>query len=417
MEEQGLSRLTDIRSENTTDNNSRWRRWQLPTIVAILYFSQGFPFGIYDRTMGIYLRQQNVSLAQIGIVSSVGLAWSLKPLWAPLVDTFGSYRTWILGSLAVLCMSMGMFAATPAASTVFWAAAILLAFASATQDIAIDALTIRITPDEQIGKINSLRVTAARVAFIAMGGGLAALSDVIGWDGAFLAAAALAFVVLVAVAIFVPSDAGRMERHENLFKSLLVWLKRNGPLVFAVVLIYRLGDSALRPMIAPYWIDRGYSATEAGQVTTTIGMVCVILGAISGGWFVTRFGIFKALLWLGIVQMLSNLGYALVATTNAGRPGLYAAAVAESFCDGLGTAAFLSFLMFICDRENAATEYAMLSATFALPRTFIGSTSGYLTEAMGYAGYYWLTAALALPGLALLPLIRARVATTSAPEP
>jgi PAT family beta-lactamase induction signal transducer AmpG len=406
MQEQGTSRLTENRAH----------RWQLPTIVAILYFSQGFPFGIYDRTMGIYLRQQHVSLAEIGFVSSVGLAWSLKPLWAPLVDTFGTYRTWILGSLAVLCMAIGMFSATPAASTVFWIAAILLAFASATQDIAIDALTIRITPDGAIGKINSIRVTAARIAFIAMGGGLAALSDRIGWDGAFLAAAALAALVFIVVALFVPREAGRMERHENLLKALGIWLRRNGVLVFLVVLIYRLGDSALRPMIAPYWIDRGYTATEVGNVTTTIGMVCVILGAISGGWFVTKFGIFKALVWLGIVQMLSNLGYAIVASVNAGRPGLYAAAIAESFCDGLGTAAFMSFLMYICDRDHAATEYAVLSATFALPRTFIGSTSGYLTEMMGYASYYWLTAALALPGLLLLPWIRARVATASTAE-
>jgi PAT family beta-lactamase induction signal transducer AmpG len=93
---------------------------------------------------------------------------------------------------------------------------------------------------------------------------------------------------------------------------------------------------------------------------------------------------------------------------------MYGAAVAESFCDGLGTAAFMSFLMYICDRENAATEYAVLSATFALPRTFIGSTSGVLVESLGYTGYFWLTAALALPGLLMLPLIRARVSTAAA---
>jgi len=395
-----------------TENNSRWR---IPALVSILYFSQGFPFGIYDRTMGLYLRQMNVSLTAIGLFSGVGLAWSLKPFWAPLVDTFGSYRAWILGALAVLCMAIAMFAATPAGSTVFWIAAALFAFASATQDIAIDALTIRITPDDQIGRINSVRVTAARIAFIAMGGGLAALSDKIGWDGAFLAAAALGVAVFLAVLFFVPRDAGRMERHENLFKALLEWFRRNGVVVFILVLIYRLGDSALRPMINPYWVDRGFSATEIGNVTTTIGMVCVILGAITGGWFVTRFGIFRGLLWLGLVQMLSNLGYAIAAATEAGRLGLYGAAVAESFCDGLGTAAFLSFLMSICERENAATEYAVVSAIFALPRTSIGSASGLLADQMGYANYFWLTAALALPGLALLPLIRARVATNAAP--
>lgn len=394
-----------------TANNTRWH---LTSLVAILYFSQGFPFGIYDRVFGLYLRQQGVDLATIGLASTVGFAWTFKFLWAPLVELFGTYRTWILGSLAFLCGACALFATSRAASTGFWIAAIVLALASATQDIAIDALTIRITPDEQIGKINSVRVTAARIAFIAMGGGLATLSDRIGWDGAFFVAAALAFAVLVVVAFFVPHDAGRMEVHDNLLKALWAWLKRNGWVVFTIVLIYRLGDSALRPMIQPYWVDRGYTATEAGNVTTTIGMVCVIAGAILGGWFVTRFGIFRGLVWLGLVQMLSNLGYAFVAVTNAGRPGLYGAAVLESFCDGLGTAAFMSFLMFICDREHAATEYAMLSATFALTRTVVGATSGYLTESMGYANYFWLTAALALPALLLLPLIRARVSTTSA---
>ena len=131
-------------------------------------------------------------------------------------------------------------------------------------------------------------------------------------------AAAVSFVVLVLVAIFVPRGAGGVERHENPVKALLVWLRRNGPALFAVVLLYRLGDSALRPMIAPYWISRGFTATEVGNVTTTIGMICVILGAIGGGAFVSRYGIFKGLVWLGLVQMLSNLGYAWVATT--GRP-------------------------------------------------------------------------------------------------
>jgi PAT family beta-lactamase induction signal transducer AmpG len=393
-----------------TSNNSRWH---LPSLVAILYFAAGFPFGIYDRTMNIYLRTQNISLGTIGLFSIVGYAWMLKPAWAPLVDRRGTYRTWILGSLAVLAAACAMFAATPAASTLFWVAAGLLTFASATQDIAIDALTIRITPDDQIAKINSLRVIAARIAFIAMGGGMTALSDHIGWNGAFLAAAGLAVVVLIMVAVFVPREAGRMEHQEHFWKSLGAWFKRNGVMLFVVVLLYRLGDSALRPMIGPYWIDRGYSATEAGNVNTTIGMVCVILGTICGGWFIGRFGIFRSLVWLGTVQMLSNLGYAIVAATNAGRPGMYGAAVAESFCDGLGTAAFLSFLMSVCDRENAATEYAVLSAIFALPRTFIASTSGYLAESMGYANYFWLTAALALPALLLLPLIRGRVATAS----
>ncbi len=401
-------------TEDSRTETSR-ARWTLPTLVSVLYFSQGFPFGIFDRTLNLYLSVEKVPLATIGLLSSVGLAWTLKVFWAPLVDRFGTYRTWILGSLALLCAAVAMFGLTPAASTVFWIAAILLAIASATQDIAIDALTIRITPDERIGVVNSVRVTSARVAFIAAGGGMAVLADRTGWRGAFLIASVVPLVVIVLVALLVRRDAGGAERQQSPVRALRLWLGRGGagPLL-AVVMLFRLGDSALRPMVAPYWIARGFSATEVGNVTTTLGMICVILGAIGGGAFVSRFGVYRGLLWLGLLQMVSNLGYAIVATTGGGRPALYSAAVAEAFCDGLGTAAFLSFLMFICERENAATEYALLSALFGLSRTIIGSFSGFLAQDLGYAGYYWLTAALALPGLALLPLIRARLAITKA---
>jgi PAT family beta-lactamase induction signal transducer AmpG len=221
-------------------------------------------------------------------------------------------------------------------------------------------------------------------------------------------------VVLVLTLLTAPSEGGAGEQHENPLRALFTWLRRpNALLLLAVILLYRLGDNALTPMIRPYWVARGYSATEVGNVTTTLGMICTILGAIAGGAFVTRFGVFRGLLVLGTVQMLSNIAYALVAMTNGGRPALYGAAVIETFCGGLGTAAFLSFLMYICDRENAATEYAMLSALFAVARTFAFALSGYFATDLGYANYYWLTAALALPGLALLPLIRERLSASA----
>ena len=385
-------------------------RFFLPALIAILYFNQGFPFGIYDRTLNLYLSVAKVPLATIGLLSTVGLAWTLKLFWAPLVDAVGTYRAWILGSLIALSLALATFAFAPPASTPFWIAATVLAFASATQDIATDALSIRITPPERLGVVNSIRVTAARVAFIATGGGLAILADRIAWRGAFLTAAIVPLVIFAFIALFVPREAGGVERHANPIRALFYWIGRKGSIpLLAVVLLYRIGDSALRPMIAPYWISRGFSATEVGNVTTTLGMICVIAGAIGGGAFVSRFGIFHGLLWLGLVQMLSNLGYAYVAMTNAGRPAMYGAAIIETFCDGLGTAAFLSFLMFICDRDNAATEYAMLSAIFAISRTGAGMVSGFFAQDLGYARYYWLTAALALPGLLLLPLIRERV--------
>jgi len=397
--EQGSSRLT----------TSARTRFAIPALAAILYFSEGFPYGVVEKTLNIYLSALKVPLSTIGLLSTIGIAWSLKLFWAPLVDKFGTYRAWMLGSLVMLCLALATFPLVPAASTAFWIAAIVLALASATQDIAIDALTIRITPDDLLGPVNSARVTAYRVAIIAAGGA-GVLADRVGWRATLGAFAAVPLVIAAVIAFTIPPHAGGVERHENPVRALLEWLARpRAKLLLAVVLLYKLGDSALKPMVVPYWIFRGFSTSEVSNVTSTLGMVCTIAGAMAGGAFVARFGIFRGLLSLGIVQMLSNLGYAFVASSNASRTALYGASVLETFCDGLGTAALLSFLMFICEKENAATEYAMLTAVFAISRTGAGMISGYLAQDLGYAKYYWLTAALALPGLALLPLIRERV--------
>lgn len=392
------------------------QRFVIPALACILYFSEGFPFGIVSETVNLYLAFAKVDLTTIGLISSVGLIWTLKFFWAPLVDAVGTYRMWIFGALILLSLSLATLGSVEPASVPFWGALIVLVFASATQDIAIDALAIRVTPRELLGLVNSARVAAYRGAMIVAGGGVALLADRIGWRAAFFTAACVPLLVLVLTALTAPSESGIGEQQENPLRALLTWIARPGSLMLlAVILLYRLGDNALTPMIRPYWVARGFSATEVGNVTTTLGMICTILGAIAGGAFVTRFGVFRGLLVLGVVQMLSNIAYALVAMTNAGRPALYGAAVIETFCGGLGTAAFLSFLMFICDRDNAATEYAMLSALFAVARTFAFALSGYFAKDLGYANYYWLTAALALPGLALLPQIRDRLSTTAGP--
>jgi PAT family beta-lactamase induction signal transducer AmpG len=395
------------------------RRYVIPALAALLYFSEGFPFGVLNETVNTYLSLSNVQLSTIGLIGSIGIVYTFKFLWSPLVDLFGTYRQWIFAALVVMAVALAALGHMQPASAPFWAALIVLVFASATHDIAADAMLIRITPDEQLGLVNSTRVAAYRGAMLVAGGGLAVLSDHIGWRNTFTAAACVPLAILAVLAFTAPPERSDSVKRENPFAALLTWLARPGALaLLAVVLLYRLGDNSMMAMIRPYWASRGFSATEIGNVTTTIGMICTIAGAIAGGAFVSRFGIYRGLLILGLVQMLSNLAYALVAMTNAGRGGLYSAAVIETFCGGLGTAAFLSFLMFICDRDNAATEYAMLSALFALGRTAAVAISGYGAQQLGFAPYYWLTAALALPGLGLLPLIRARLsasATDAAP--
>jgi PAT family beta-lactamase induction signal transducer AmpG len=389
-------------------------RWGIPALASILYFSQGFPFGIVNEGVNLYLSFARVDLGTIGLVGSVGLIWTLKFLWAPLVDALATYRIWISGALIVLALAIAALGQVPPGGRLFWTVLVFLVIASATQDIAIDALVIRTTPEKLLGVVNSARVAAYRVAMLIAGAALGMLADRMGWPGAFMTVAAIPLVVLTVLSFVSPAQEDIRERHENPLRGLLDWLRRPGAtMLVLVILLYRLGDNSMMAMVRPYWVSRGFTATEVGNVTTTLGMICTILGAIAGGAFIARYGVYRALVVLGAVQMLSNLAYAIVAMTNAGRPALYGAAVIETFCGGLGTAAFLAFLMRICDKENAATEYAMLSALFTVGRTVAITFSGYVAQDLGFAAFYWLTAALALPGLLLLPWIRARVATAA----
>ena len=159
-------------------------------------------------------------------------------------------------------------------------------------------------------------------------------------------------------------------------------------------------------MVRPFWLDRGMPLDEIGFITSTVGIAASVIGALIGGALTTRWGTFTGLWSLGLLQAFSNLGYATVAFYDGGRVALYAASVCESLTAGLGTAAFLAFLMRICDRTHAATEFALLSAIFGLTRPLAGSVSGWGTENLGYAGYFFVTFVLSLPAFALLPWVK-----------
>jgi PAT family beta-lactamase induction signal transducer AmpG len=372
-------------------------------VASILYFSEGLPFGAVTELLPLYLRSQGVALAKIGLLSTIGLAWSLKVFWAPLVDGLATYRRWIIGALIFLSLAWAALSFSDAAGNLFWCLVAVLALASATQDIAIDALTVERTPAELLGPINSIRVTAYRVAIIVAGGAFAALSAAVGWSGVFRIGAILS-VLLVAIAFFTPEVPRTVGGTRGAPLRIPSWMHSwQGGLVVALVLLYKLGDAALAPMIKPFWIDRGYSPAETGMVTTVFGVSLTVAGAVAGGLAVKHFGVQRSLLWLGLSQMLSNAGYALAASLGGGRVAMYIAAGIESFTGGLGTAAFLSFLMFLCNPERAATEYALLTALYSLSRGGIGSVSGVLAQHLGYATYFWMTVALGAPALLLIP--------------
>ena len=300
-----------------------------------------------------------------------------------------------------------------------WLVLIALTCASATQDIAIDAYTIGLVEDGEEGDTNGVRVSAYRVALIVAGGGLLLLRGWIGWEGVFWAAAALFAMLAIATrAIPAPRSEGEAERIGS-FHALREWLDRPGAwALFAFILIYKLGDAAMAPMVKPFWVDQGLAVEEIGLVSTTLGVGATIVGALVGGHLTDRWGIFRALLLLGALQALSNLGYATVAwldlpapTTEVAslaaagaalfepaRASVYAASLIESFTGGLGTAAFLAFLMHICEKRHAAVQYALLSAVFAFSRDVAGAASGWATTLLGYDAYFAMTFVLAFPG-------------------
>jgi len=377
----------------------------LGSVAAVLYFSEGLPYGIVRELVPAFLRFQHVGLPAIGELSSVAaLAWSLKLFWSPLVDTFGSYRRWIAGALVAIVLALLAMSATSVPLLYVFVAA--LAVASATQDIAVDAFTIRATPQNLLGPVNSIRVAAYRVALIVGGGALLALADRTGWRVVFIVAAGLAAAIFV-FALSLPDDRGQRAERPRLLRDLAHWLQRpHAPALLAIVFLYRLGELSIVPMIKPYWVDRGYSATEIGTITGVVGISVSIIGTIAGGWVVARLGIWRSLLWLGLAQNASNLGYALVATAAAGKWAIYAAAVVENLGYGAGTAAFLAFLMSICDRERAATEYALLTAAYGLTGSMMIAASGYIAKYAGYPFFFWLTVFLGIPALLLLPKVK-----------
>jgi PAT family beta-lactamase induction signal transducer AmpG len=164
------------------------------------------------------------------------------------------------------------------------------------------------------------------------------------------------------------------------------------------------------PMVVPFWKHAGMTPADVAFVSTTLGMVASVTGALIGGSLTSHWGLFRALWILGLAQAVSNLGYAAAALTAAGRPGIYAASLCESFTGGLGTAAFLAFMMRVCDKRQAATQYALISALYNLTGTLAGSVSGLGADRWGFGPYFALTFLLALPSYALLPWVKRRLA-------
>jgi PAT family beta-lactamase induction signal transducer AmpG len=294
-------------------------------------------------------------------------------------------------------------------SFLLWVCIMLLATCSATQDIAVDAYTIRLLSVKEMGAANGIRVSSYRAALIVSGGAMIALAGWIGWNWVFIGSAVIMLgCVLCVLRMPYVGDVPATTIAEVVKRPFQDFLTRpRAVAVLFFVLCFKLGDMAMGPMVRPFWVDRGLSATEIGLITGTFGIVAAVVGALAGGVYTTRKGIFRGLWVLGLWQAVSNLGYAVVAQMpDTGHWGVYAASLIESFCGGLGTASFLAFLMSICRKEMAATQYALLSALFGLARSLSGALSGWATTEMGYGMYFAFTFFLAFPAYVFLPAVK-----------
>lgn len=355
----------------------------------------------------MYLRSTGASLAQIGLLSTLALPWALKFLWAPAVDRLGTRRRWIAAAQIGLAISLVLLPGTGASvGPGFFVLLLTLVALSATQDIAVDGYTIEIMDRSELGPANGTRVMGYRIGMIVAGGVLVAGSARLGWAAVFLAGAVL-FALMAALTTAMPETRRERDPHESWIEPLRELLSRPEILIAALfVLTFKLGDLALMPMVKPFWVDSGYSVEQIGWVQTTLGVGASIVGALLGGEIIRRLGAFTSLWALGLVQALSNLTYWAAAVAGATRALMYSAAIVEQFTAGLGTAAFLTFLMTLSSRKHAATQFALLTALYRVGGIGAGAVSGILAERMGYAPYFLLTFGLALPAFALLPWVR-----------
>jgi PAT family beta-lactamase induction signal transducer AmpG len=423
-----------IRNEPVSAPPGRLARWfdalrvygdRRMLVILLMGFASGLPLLLTLSTLSYWLEKVGVDLTAIGLFALVGIPYSFKFVWAPIVDQariplltrwLGRRRSWALA--AQLCLVgailfMGM--TDPAVNGWYTAlAALLVAFFSATQDIAIDAYRIEILEDEEQGAGAAATQVGYRIGLIVAGAGALAASDYVGWPTIFAGLAACVGVGIVAVMI--AREPKAPESWEKIAKAsfaqqiklsvvdpFVEFLTRRGALVILLfVLLYKFGDAIGGTMAYPFYAQMGFTGTEIAAISKVFGVIMTLVGVAAGGAMVSRYGIFRALILGGILQAATNVFYAWVATRGHDLTALTVTIGADNFANGLGSAAFVAYLSSLCNVAFTGTQYALLSSFMATGRTMLSSGSGWLAEALGWAPFFVATMFLAVPGLLLI---------------
>ena len=397
-------------------------------IAALMGFASGLPLLLTGSVLQAWLKDGGIDLARIGLFALVGLPYTLKFLWAPLFDRYslpglGRRRGWLALMQGCLALALvGLSLANPGVDDLAFvsAAAFLVALFSASQDIVVDAYRRESLSDIELGFGSAMYVNGYRVGMLLAGGGGLILADWLSFPEMYrLLAAAMALCVVVTLVAREP--ALPVGRPRSLRDAVVLpfrdYFEREGAwLALAFILFYKLGDTMASAMTTPFYLDLGYSKTEIGAVVKLFGFWATLAGATLGGLWILRIGLGRALLWFGIGQMASTFGFVVLSGMPPSVPALATVIALENLTGGLGTAAFVGFMGALTDRRFTATQYALLSSLMGVPRVLASAPTGWLAQAMGWGGFFFLCVCIAVPGLLILRKVRL-LADSPAPQP
>lgn len=426
-------------------------------VVAILFlgFSSGLPLALTGATLSVWLREGGISRSAIGLFTLVSLPYALKFLWAPLIDrlsiplvtrSFGRRRGWALVSQAALALALIGLGSTDPLADLWWTAflSVVVAFCSASQDIVIDAYRVERLEEEQQGAGAATYVLGYRFGMLASGAGALFIAGSFGWSAAYTAMAALVGVGMLTVLLIrepaVRASAESVERERHVADWLaarphlrgwradaLAWIfgavvapfaqfmtRRAWAAILLFIACYKLGDVLAGVMAAPFYVDLGFSKEEIAGVTKIFGLWATIVGGLLGGILVGRVGVMRGLLFGGIAQMVSNLGFVMLALAGHDLGALAVTVAVENLCGGIATAAFVAYLSSLCDAAYTATQYALLSSFFKLGGDLFGAWSGFLADGLGWVSFFLVSMLGALPALCILLWLMGRTDTAPA---
>ncbi|MEC8561659.1 MAG: MFS transporter [Pseudomonadota bacterium] len=390
--------------------------------IGIMGFASGLPLSLSDSTLQAWLTVENISIASIGMFSLVGFPYLFKFAWAPLLDWLnlgflGRRKDWIFVfqlcvAASLLCMGQMDFAENQL--YIVGAIAFLIALFSASQDIVVDAYRADVSKANERAFAAAISVTGYRIAMIVSGAGALIGAQTFGFSvvysvlGCLMVFCALLNFVFPKVQSNDPSGGYGLKSLAAPFYDLI--FRKEFLLIIFLVLSYKLGDAFAGRLTTTFLLRHlEFSLVDVGSINKALGLAASIIGAIYGGVIVYRFGLYRSLLYFGVLQALTNLGFFVLSLFEKNYFGLVAVIGLENLAGGMGTAAFIAFLMNICNKSYTATQFAILTAVASLGRVFSGPPSGFLVEAYGWSWFFIFSFLVAIPSIVVLRIYRVRL--------